>query len=314
MHQIKAHFTDFDRFKQFAVGWELDFKLLSRNNFNAYLNLYSNDTFQLGRTSLSGTVHQNGLAPKGFRTIVFPATTTVCYNWLHKDVDVRQLLIFPRDRTLESVSFDNFDVYVLSVSEQRLNELIESFGFRGVECAFSGSEKHLYLDPDFLQKFLRNAKGFLQFSNDTHKNDSVRDLHILDSMASEILFKTLKYIDRTCEVSHSDVIRKRDVALIRSLNHIAETQSKHLSIKELCKISKVSERTLEYAFLEKFQVSPSQYIKAHRLNMVKKEIWKLQGQNFLVSDIAAKFGFYHMGQFSADFKRHFGLNPSKLYK
>ena len=184
MHQIKANFTDFDRFKQFAVGWDLDFKLLSRNNFNAYLNMYSNDTFQLGRTSFNGTVHQNGLAPKGFRTSVLPASTAVSYNWLNKDVNGRQLLIFPRDRTLESVSFDNFDVYVMSVSEQRLHELIENFGFRGVERAFSGLEKYLYLDPDFLQDFLRNAEIFLQFSNNTHTNATMRDQQMLDSMCS----------------------------------------------------------------------------------------------------------------------------------
>lgn len=312
MHQIKASFTDFDQFKQFAVGWELDFKLLSRNNFNAHLNLYSNDTFQLGRTSLGGTIHQNGLAPEGFRTIVFPAGTSVSYNWLHKDVDAKRLLIFPRDRTLESVSFDNFNVYVISVSEQRLHELIESYGFRGVEQAFSGKEKHLYLHPDFLDQFISHAEMFLQFSNNTHANMTGLDQYRLDSMISKLLFKVLKYVDRTYEVSQNDIVRKRDIALKKVLNYIVETPNKNLSIRDLCKTSNVSERTLEYAFLEKFKVSPSQYIKAYRLNMVKNELFKLKGQNVLISDTASKFGFYHMGQFSADFKRHFGINPSNI--
>jgi len=133
-------------------------------------------------------------------------------------------------------------------------------------------------------------------------------------MINEIFFKLLKYIDGTNEVSSKNVIRKRDKALKRSLNYISEGQNRQLSVKELCLISNVSERTLEYAFLEKFQVSPNQYLKAHRLNLVKQDLWKRRGQKYRISDVAAKFGFYHMGQFSADFKRHFGINPSRYNK
>ena len=77
-------------------------------------------------------------------------------------------------------------------------------------------------------------------------------------------------------------------------------------------MSKVSERTLEYAFLERYQVSPNSYIKAHHLKLVKNELVKLKGRKIRVSDIAIKFGFHHMGQFSVDFKKQFGLSPSKI--
>ena len=77
-------------------------------------------------------------------------------------------------------------------------------------------------------------------------------------------------------------------------------------------MSQVSERTLEYAFLEKFQISPSQYIKAHRLYLVRKHLLNNKGKYHKISDVASKYGFYHLGQFSYDFKRHFGLNPSQI--
>ncbi len=90
------------------------------------------------------------------------------------------------------------------------------------------------------------------------------------------------------------------------------TQPKLLSVNELCSFLKISERTLEYAFLEKYQVSPSSYIKSHHLNLVKKELVKLKGRKKKASDTAIKFGFHHMGQFSVDFKKQFGLSPSKI--
>jgi AraC-like DNA-binding protein len=34
----------------------------------------------------------------------------------------------------------------------------------------------------------------------------------------------------------------------------------------------------------------------------------------MVSSIAAQYGFWHMGQFAADFKERFGVLPSELQK
>ncbi len=312
MHLIEAHFDDFDQFKQFAVGWDLDFKLLSKNNFNAYLNMYSNETFQLGRTSLRGTIHQNGLVPKGFRTIVLPANMGVNYNWLHKDVHSGQLLIFPRSGILESVSFDNFDVYVVSISERKLNELITSYGFSHVERLFSKSEKYLNLETSFLQSFWKDAIMLLQYSK-AHKLDtSLQSEQIERKMIDQLLFIILKYLDQTKEDLKTPGLRKRDIALKRSIGYIGDNKNRLLSVKELCEVSQVSERTLEYAFLEKYQVSPGSYIKSHHLNLVKKELVKLKGRKIRVSDVALKYGFHHMGQFSADFKKQFGLSPSKI--
>jgi len=312
MHIIEAQFDDFDQFKQFAVGWDLDFKLLSKNNFNAYLNMYSNENFQLGRTSLRGTIHQNGLVPKGFRTIVLPANMGVNYNWLHKDVHSGQLLVFPRSGVLESVSFDNFDVYVLSISEKKLFELISVFGFRNAERVFTKTEKYLNLEVSFLHDFWKDAMLLLQYAKKHSMDQSLQSFQIERKLIDQLLFKTLKYIDGTEENQKSSGLRKRDVALKTSINYIKENKSRLLSIKELCEVSRVSERTLEYAFIEKYKVSPSSYIKAHHLNLVKKELTKFKGRKIRISDIAVKYGFHHMGQFSADFKKQFGFSPSKI--
>lgn len=309
MHLVESQFTDFEQFKKFAIGWDLDFKLLSRNNFIAYLNLYSNESFQLGRTKLIGTIHQNGLVPKGFRTIVLPANSGVSYNWLHKDVNSEQLLIFPRNGILESVSFDNFDVFVLSVSEQKLAALIDSFGFGNTERVFAESEKYLSLDSAFLRRFSMMANEFLHY---TKNHVKLYSEEIENQMVEQILYVTLKYIDETNEIVQKSIIRKRDVALKKSLEYIIENRNRLLSVKELCDFSKVSERTLEYAFIEKYQVSPSHYVKAHHLNLVKNELLLSKGQKVKVADIASRYGFYHMGQFSIDFKKQFGISPSKI--
>jgi len=312
MHQIEGQFQDFDQFKQFAVGWDLDFKLLSKNNFHAYLNIYSNDTFQLAKTILRGTIHQKGLVPKGFRSIVLPGNMGVNFNWLNKDVHSGQLLIFPRNGILESISFDNFDVYVISIKETKLHELINAYGFRNAERVFVKNEKFLDLKTSFLQRFWKDVEMFLNYAKMNGKDQSFQSAQVEAKMIDHITFKILKYLETSQEIQRSKKPRKRDVALGNAIDFISNNKSRFISVKELCEVTKVSERTLEYAFVEKYKIGPNAYIKAHHMNLVKKELIKMKGRKVRISDIAIKFGFHHMGQFSLDFKKQFGISPSKI--
>ena len=72
MHIVKADFSDFEAYHEMAANWELDFRLLSKNNFYAYLDMYSGAYFQLTRTKLNGKIEQIGMTPDGFRSIVIP--------------------------------------------------------------------------------------------------------------------------------------------------------------------------------------------------------------------------------------------------
>jgi len=100
------------------------------------------------------------------------------------------------------------------------------------------------------------------------------------------------------------------VALKNAIDLINNQLDEILTFSQLCHITNVSERTLEYAFLEKYQVTPKEYIKANRLHKVKNELILSKEQNTTISTLAAEHGFWHMGQFAADFRRQFGKLPS----
>jgi AraC family ethanolamine operon transcriptional activator len=85
----------------------------------------------------------------------------------------------------------------------------------------------------------------------------------------------------------------------------------HLTVQDLCRVTGVSIRTLEYVFLERFGVSPKEYLKAHRLNGVRRELRRAHAAAIRISDVANRWGFWHMGQFAADYRRLFGELPSE---
>ncbi|RCW96997.1 helix-turn-helix domain-containing protein [Marinomonas foliarum] len=83
-----------------------------------------------------------------------------------------------------------------------------------------------------------------------------------------------------------------------------------VTVTQLCEVTNVSRRTLQYSFESILGVSPIQYLRISRLNGVRRSLVQAQhGQ--AVSDIAAQWGFWHLSQFAKDYKQLFGETPSK---
>lgn len=78
----------------------------------------------------------------------------------------------------------------------------------------------------------------------------------------------------------------------------------------MCAAADVSWRTLNYAFRELIGVTPKQYLQATRLDGVRRELHR-RGTRAMITDIANHWGFWHMGQFAADYRRQFGELPSE---
>lgn len=88
-----------------------------------------------------------------------------------------------------------------------------------------------------------------------------------------------------------------------------------LSAEQLRAHAGVSERTLQTAFRDRFNLTPAAFIKARRLAAVRAALKRSlkdgsHGDPVAVGDIAAQFGFWHSGQFAIDYKRAFGELPS----
>jgi len=82
-------------------------------------------------------------------------------------------------------------------------------------------------------------------------------------------------------------------------------------MEDLCRYTGVSMRTLQRSFLVYFQVSPSGYIKARRLNAARQALVAADPSRDQVSRIAVDNGYTHLGRFSVDYREHFGESPRK---
>ncbi|MDH5426687.1 MAG: helix-turn-helix domain-containing protein [Nitrospirota bacterium] len=83
---------------------------------------------------------------------------------------------------------------------------------------------------------------------------------------------------------------------------------------DVCAYASVSLRTLERLFCHELQVLPSGYILARRLENVRRALSSGKWVERTVTDIAMDHGFNHLGRFSAEYHRQFGVYPSHVRK
>jgi AraC family ethanolamine operon transcriptional activator len=84
-----------------------------------------------------------------------------------------------------------------------------------------------------------------------------------------------------------------------------------LTVEDLCRELGVSRRTLQYSFREVLRVNPVSYLRALRLNGVRRALKSADQRCGSVQDIAARWGFWHLSHFACDYRRMFGELPSE---
>lgn len=99
-------------------------------------------------------------------------------------------------------------------------------------------------------------------------------------------------------------------AAVRARQYIDEHLDRPLTLANVCQASYSSPRALEYGFREIFGVSPIAYIRCARLSRVRRELHLSPYTSGRITQLAMKWGFWHLSQFSKDYYDLFGELPS----
>ena len=111
---------------------------------------------------------------------------------------------------------------------------------------------------------------------------------------------------------------RRRLAIVSDARDYAMAhRDRPIGVPELCEQLHVSRRTLQYCFQEVTGLAPAAYLRAIRLNGARRDLSataRVAGQAPSVQDVACAWGFWHFSQFSADYRRLFGVRPTDTVK
>lgn len=99
----------------------------------------------------------------------------------------------------------------------------------------------------------------------------------------------------------------------RVLDHIARHPELPLTTAELARVAGVSVRALQDAFQKELGVSPMAYVRSVRLERVHADL-VARATEVSITEVATRWGFYHLSRFAGHYKRRFGVLPSVTHK
>ena len=106
--------------------------------------------------------------------------------------------------------------------------------------------------------------------------------------------------------------QKGEVSFDRALDYIHNQAVESFTAAELCRQSGCSQRWLEQGFRKRFGMTPKKYVKCLRLARVRERLLKADKvERPTVIELASEQGFWHMGQFAADYRKLYGELPSE---
>jgi len=302
---LETSFSSIDELTKAARGYDLDFRQLDAGRLAGHVSQIYDGQSMIAHIRLNRRVHQLGQTPPGMLTFGLLAPN-VSVRWHGRDVDGKTLLVFAGE--IDAVSAPGFEGHTFSFSEQRLFDVSQLTGFTDGQNLFGAGVRAVRVHVGPLN-VLRQCVALL---DDHGHAEASTARHTFRRYALD--FEIPAAVLRVLALPRGEVRRPpwraRDLARQRALAFIEANPDEPLTLRDLCRATRASARTLEYAFAEHFGVGPKVYLRAVRLNAVRRALHQADPAE-KVADLANRSGFWHMGQFAADYRKYFGELPSE---
>ncbi len=299
---MAGRFNDINEFSRAVIGWDLDFRQLDLSTMDLGITAIRLPRAVFLQVDLDRRIHQVGASPAGMLSFGVPDTSVPELLWCGARIPRQGVLYLSGKNGFDSVTDSGFGGYPVSISIDLLADVVERIEVPGLEDFFrtdgSSVDQHPAINRLRL-KLRRLWRESLAFPA------ALQTPALREVMEFEIPALVLKSIRAPGIRQGRPPIRVRQRALRQAVRLIDGSCDQQLTVGGICREVGVSWRTLDYAFRDNYGITPKSYIKVLRLNHVQ-QAQKDAEPDEKVCEIASRHGFWHMGQFAADYRSHFG--------
>jgi AraC-like DNA-binding protein len=301
---LSQSFDSFEELATLAHAWDTDFRQICRSEGGHRLLQVMIDGLLMSRARFGCQVDQRGTTPRDFRTFALPEENCPPLHWFGRRVGPNDLLIFPEHGEIEAITRPGFYIHTVAIPMQKLASFFESADGPELGRVLGPEDTVVTPAPDLLRR-LRAHLRKVSFDESVLS----RSLALFDAYRDK-LFSLLLEIFHDDANARLSPNRQAQAGQIRDVVRVVEEHREEpLRIADLCAIARVPERTLNETFRRELGMSPGTFVKGSRLYGAHRDLWRADPSRVRVSDVANAWGFWHMGQFAADYRRLFGEMP-----
>ncbi|HEX8012054.1 MAG TPA: helix-turn-helix domain-containing protein [Casimicrobiaceae bacterium] len=288
--------------------WDQVYEQLTPGRFVGSLHEATFRGVQIFRETTSQAVHELGLGAPGARAIGVPIRMEGNALFRGESVDPDAMVTLGDAEELDFYTPKGFDILGLGIDATVLDDFAQHIEHRDATSMFGG-KRVLKPNPARRDEFRRLLLSIL---NALDVNPTALQYQhtqrVLEQSVLAALFAVLGEADEAPPPKTGCPGRRHVVDQARAFMsaHIDEP----ITVADLCVQLGVSRRTLQYSFQEVLGLNPVRFLRAMRLNGVRRDLKGRKPLAASVQDVAAKWGFWHLGHFVTDYKQMFGELPS----
>ncbi|MEP7183946.1 MAG: helix-turn-helix domain-containing protein [Betaproteobacteria bacterium] len=265
---------------------------------------------QIFRETTNQAVHESGGPWRGSRAIGVPMGVTGAALFRGRPVDAETMVTLGGNDELDFYTPRGFDILGLVVDEAGLEAHARCVEHRDLADVFDGQGT---LKPG-AERMAELRRLLLSVVQSLDVNPAALQYRQTQRVLEQSLLSAVVAAVPDDGASAKPMCASRqhivDAAKAFMRSRIAEP----ITVADLCVELGVSRRTLQYSFQEVLGINPVRFLRALRLNGVRRALRNAAAPADTVQDTAAKWGFWHLGHFVTDYKRMFGELPSETVR
>ena len=296
--------TDVDRLHDLAPGWVEQSFQLGRGPFEGSLHFGQTSRMQFATKDWRPGLLVRGSAPKDAAVLGFPLIDSPAARIRGVTMAASDFGYVTRGEELDFRTATAFSIFLIAMREEDLEAYAEVVLGRPIHSIVRGNPR--FFGGRSVQERQRDVErlGVDRIYRDAGK---LADPLVAGWIENRILDSLL------CGLPGNE--RRRPPGGMAALARRAEDYlltnlQAPLTIRDLCRETGASERTLHLAFRQHLGTTPKAHLKALRLNAVRRDL-RNASPGVGVMDVAMRWGFFHAGWLSQDYRRMFGESPSK---
>ena len=295
---LKKEFDNYVEMASSAVDWTLFCSYQLQPNFTeGVYKILQLPSMQIAYTDMSGGVMFDFVAPEECITfsIMKHIANTACIDQMK--LETGMIAVIDDKKVYNFMCSDRVILIDISLNKDANPKLRKKLQ--------KAVDKHYQDDTQTLTLLL---KGII----DKYAENTTLDTETSLQLETQVSGAMMQLIEKQ-EAQTPHFTKSQKIAL-----EIKQKLFKHMdgkmTITSLAKEYTISSKSLQNAFRSLFDLTPNQFTRLLKLNLVHHELIHSQSTETSVMRVAQKWGFAHMGRFSQYYTELFGENPSVTLK
>ena len=291
--------------------WKQRYDQLTAGLFSGNFEEFWFDNLQVFRERTNQSVHEAGQSWEGSRTFGVPVEIDGKGWYCGQILDLNSIITLKGGEEMDFRTPKVQEILAVTTDAAALNDYALQVEHRDIEAELAG-KRVLPASAEqaaTLRDFLGTVMASLRATPEMLRHAAMRK-----ALEQAIYGSLIASINPDTEHRPTPSGHARRLVAERAREYMNAHIEEPITVADLCAELRVSRRTLQYSFQDVLNLNPVSFLRALRLNGVRRDLKRSADHSASVADIAARWGFWHLSHFAADYKSMFGELPSETLR